>query len=153
MDPGGPSELTRPGTTVDELAEGDVAAVAALFRARTGRALDVSLVRSWSAGSPSVVAREGGALIGFALGRSFAPDVVELANVLVAEPRRRRGVGRALVRELERRAVLAGGRGAIVVTSRRSSPEGTHAAGFYERLGYRTMLDTGDTVVLGRCLP
>jgi len=47
-----------------------------------------------------IVAAVEGRLVGFAVARRTAPDEIEILNVAVDLPMRRRGIGRSLIREL-----------------------------------------------------
>jgi GNAT superfamily N-acetyltransferase len=86
-----------------------------------------------SADARLLVAESGGALVGYALGfdhRAFFANgrVAWLEELMVAEARRRRGVGRRLVRAFEAWARSRGCRLLGLATRR--------AAGFYTAIGY-----------------
>ena len=95
-------------------------------------------------------------MVAFFYGRPFAPDIVEMQNMLIAESHRRRGLGRVLVARIEEDLRQAGYRAAIGANSilhRGTTPERCMAArAFWVRMGWRIMLATGGSVVLVRWL-
>lgn len=141
------------------LALADLPAVGALFRAHSGRPADLELIGRWLDEAPGVAADEAGEMMGFAFCRRFAPDVAELANLLVASGNRGRGVGAALLAAIDEAAAAQGYRALVVVQSwlyRTSAGaaegsadghDGDHRSGLYARHGYREVLSTGPTVV------
>ena len=146
--------VAQVGLTVETLTHTDLSGLDALFQAHTGRQADLELLGSWIAGSPSAGARRGGELVGYLVTKRFAPDVTEIASLLIAPAERSEGIGSALVAHVERKCAAVG-TGAIVVASsagyatleERRSPRR-----MYERLGYRVLLATAQTEVLGRGL-
>lgn len=141
--------------TLAALGPADLPDVGRLFRAHTGRPADLDAIGSWLAAWPCSGARLDGALVGYLLCRSFAPDLAEIATFLVAPEARDRGVGTALIRHVEDDATARGLHGLIGVTSlgydvvgekRLSSP-------LFVRLGYRIVLATDQTQVFARSLP
>lgn len=148
------------------LAPDDLPAVGVLFLAHTGRPADLERIGRWLEEAPGAAAVEAGTLVGCAFCRRFAPDVAEVANLLVTPSHRGRGVGRALLAATEGAAAQAGYRAMIVVQSSlyRAGPGSSGAApgpgrtatdadpgvgrtGTYARHGYREVLSTGPTVV------
>jgi DNA-binding transcriptional MerR regulator len=79
-----------------------------------------------------LVAEEGGAVVGAAMGFASRGPEVTLRILAVAAGRRRRGIGRALLRAFEAGALRLGGT--------RVSLGADAEAGFYIRHGYQTML-------------
>ncbi|MDN5849501.1 MAG: GNAT family N-acetyltransferase [Nitrococcus sp.] len=79
----------------------------------------------------------GGALIGYACYGPIAPGSCEfdLYWIAVAPAGQRRGIGRALLRETERRARAAGAKTMLIDTAGRAQYAPTRA--FYEHMGYR----------------
>ena len=77
----------------------------------------------------AVFAREGGTIIGGAVGRTWGTEC-ELQQLWVAPEWRRRGVARELVQRFEARAIERGCTGAYLYTFSFQAPA------FYEALGY-----------------
>jgi GNAT superfamily N-acetyltransferase len=98
------------------------------------------------------VALDGGELVAFFYGRPFAPDIVEMQNMLVAASHRRLGLGRRIVEHAETALREAGFRAAVGANSvlhRGTTPERCMAArAFWLRMGWRIVLATGGSVVL-----
>ena len=140
----------RPG------APGDAVAVADLIRRENHRPADEAAIAVSLATAPSVVAVDGGALVAFFYGRPFAPDIVEMQNMLIAASHRRRGLGRAMVACIEDDLRTAGYRAAIGANSilhPGATPERCMAArAFWLRMGWRILLATGGSVILVRWL-
>lgn len=78
-----------------------------------------------------VVAVVGGNTAGFAVARRTAPDELEILNVAVDPPFRRRGVARKLIQQ-----VLAGHRGAVFLEVRQSN---LAARKLYHSIGFETI--------------
>jgi GNAT superfamily N-acetyltransferase len=134
----------------------DAPAIAELIRRENRRPADVEAIAASLASAPSVVAHEDGELVAFFYGRPFAPDIVEMQNMLVAGRLRGRGLGRRIVAVAEedlRRAGYRAAVGANSVLHRGTSPERCMAArAFWIRMGWRIALATGGSVVLVRWL-
>ena len=134
----------------------DAVAIADLIRRENNRPADAAEIAISLASAPSVVAVEGRELVGFFYGRPFAPDIVEMQNMLVAASHRRRGLGRKMVARTEDELLRAGYRAAIGANSvlhRGASPERCMAArAFWLRMGWHIALATGGSVVLVRWL-
>lgn len=130
----------------------DLPAVGALFAAHTGRPAHLDTLAGWIDSAPSAASVRGGKLVGYVVCRPFAPDLVELASFLVAPGWRDRGIGRSLVAHVEARAAASGHRGIVVVSSDGYATVGPKRSsrGLFERLGYRAIMETDLTVVLGR---
>ncbi len=134
----------------------DAAAIAELIRLENHRAADETQIALSLASAPSVVAEEGDELVGFFYGRPFAPDIVEMQNMLVAASHRHRGLGRTMVARAEEELVRAGYRAAIGANSvlhPGASPDRCMAArAFWLRMGWRIVFATGGSVVMVRWL-
>lgn len=140
--------------TIGPLIDPDLRAVGELFTGHTGRPADLEAMARWMADAPAAAARRGGMLIGYLIGKRFAPDVVELASLLVHPDHRGHGVAGALISEVEQLSVAQGYAGAVVVTSsgyQTLKPKAA-TAGLFERHRYRPVLSTAITTVLGRNL-
>ena len=142
--------LLRPGRP------GDAPAIADLILRENQRPADTDAIAASLASAPSVVALEGDELVAFFYGRPFAPDIVEMQNMLVAERHRARGLGRKIVGRAEddlRRAGYHAAVGANSVLHPGTSPERCMVArAFWIRMGWRIALATGGSVVLVRWL-
>lgn len=134
----------------------DAPAVAALIRRENRRPADEAAIAASLASAPSVVAVDGDELVAFFYGRPFAPDIVEMQNMLIAGRLRRLGLGRRMVARLEDDLRAAGYRAAIgsnSVLHRNTTPERCMAArAFWLRMGWHIVLATGGSVVLVRWL-
>lgn len=134
----------------------DAEAIAELIRRENHRPADVEAIAVSLATAPSIVVLEGNEMVAFFYGRPFAPDIVEMQNMLIAASHRRRGLGRAMVARIEDDLRAAGYRAAIGANSilhRGSTPERCMAArAFWVRMGWRILLATGGSVVLVRWL-
>ena len=80
-----------------------------------------------------VVAREDGQALGCGALRSLGEPVVEIKRMYVRPAARGRGVGAAILADLEARAVALGFR----VVRLETGPLQPEAIGLYERVGYR----------------
>lgn len=143
-----------PGTHTERLTRAALDDVGVLFRSHTGRAADLATIGTWIDDWPCAGAWVDDELVGFLLCKSFAPDVAEIANLLVAPHWRDRGVGGALVAHAEALAVEQGITGMVGVTSVAYDVVGPKrlASPFYVRHGYRVVLETADTHVFARTL-
>jgi GNAT superfamily N-acetyltransferase len=134
----------------------DADAIADLIRRENHRPADAAAIALSLASAPGVVALDGNDLVGFFYGRPFAPDIVEMQNMLVASSHRRGGLGRRMVAAAEDELMAAGYRAAIGANSvlhLGTSPERCMAArSFWLRMGWRIALATGGSVVLVRWL-
>lgn len=142
--------VLRPGGPRD--AEG----IASLIERANRRPADTTQIGLALATAPSVVAIDGDELVGFIYGRQFAPDVVHLQNALVAPRWQRQGVGRQIFAMAEKALRDEGYRAAIGANSllhHGAIPQNCAAArSFWLRMGFRVLMATGGTVVLGKWL-
>lgn len=134
----------------------DAAAIAALIRRENHRPADEAAIAASLASAPSLVAVEDDELVGFFYGRPFAPDIVEMQNMLIAARHRGRGLGRRMVARTEQDLRDAGYRAAIganPVLHPGTTPERCMTArAFWVRMGWHIILATGGSVVLVRWL-
>jgi len=79
-------------------------------------------------------AREAGAVVGGAVGRTWGP-AAEIQQLWVDDAHRKRGVGERLVRAFEARAAERGCRSCYLETLSFQAP------GFYAKLGYRVVFE------------
>jgi ribosomal protein S18 acetylase RimI-like enzyme len=152
-----PSPAAVPAVTIRRGVPADAPAVAALIRRENHRPADEDAIARSLSAAPSVIAEDEGEVVGFFYGRPFAPDIVEMQNMLVAERFRGRGLGRRMVDVTEDMLRAAGYRAAIGANSilhRGTSAERCMAArAFWLARGWRIALATdGGSVVLVRWL-
>jgi GNAT superfamily N-acetyltransferase len=103
---------------------------------------------------PSAIAQATGCgLIAFAFTTTFAPDILELANILVDSNWRNHDIGSQLLQVVEE---LAKERfnAIILVNSMLYSTVGKKrpATEFYRRAGYESILQTSDSLVFSKSL-
>lgn len=132
----------------------DVPRIGELFTEHTGRKPDLATFEGWIEHHPSTGVEIGGQLVGFVVTCRFAPDVLEVTNVLVTPGHRGEGLARAMFAAVEADAVTRGYRSVIVAPSQLNVTVGERAdaATFYERLGFRVVHDTPDTVIVVKSL-
>jgi GNAT superfamily N-acetyltransferase len=145
-----------PGVRMRAGLPADAGRIADLIVRENRRPADRVAIAVSLATAPSIVAFDGDEMVAFFYGRPFAPDIVEMQNMLIAGSHRRRGLGRALVARIEDDLRQAGYRAAIGANSilhRGTTPERCMAArAFWLRMGWHIMLATGGSVVLVRWL-
>ena len=134
----------------------DAGAIVDLIRRENHRPADEEAIAASLGSAPSIVAEEDGRLVAFFYGRPFAPEIVEMQNMLVADGHRRRGLGRRMVARVEEDLRAAGFRAAIGANSvlhPGTTPERCmRARAFWVRRGWHIVLSTGGSVVLVRWL-
>jgi GNAT superfamily N-acetyltransferase len=131
----------------------DASQIAALYEEGSGRQLSVERVTSHLAERPSAVASIEGRLVGFGFCLPFAPDIVELGNIFVAEEARGQRVGALLLAEIERQASQRYD-SMIAVNSMLyvGVPGKRPADTFYLRAGYENIWSSADTRVFAKKL-
>ncbi|TQL59244.1 acetyltransferase (GNAT) family protein [Oryzihumus leptocrescens] len=118
-----------------------------MYRNELSREPHADRVAAQLATFPSAVAEDGGSLVGFCYTVNFAPDVLELANIVVAENRRNEGLGGILLQHVESQAAqtFAG----IILVNSDLYPQGKTvkrpATDFYHKHGYRILTATAGT--------
>jgi GNAT superfamily N-acetyltransferase len=136
--------------TVRSGSAADASAIHALALAELERSPPLSRLQDVLARFPSVVAYEDDALRGFVFGVALSPDILEMGNLLVAEPHRNAGLGTRLMEAFEDaarghyRAIIAANSALWSI----AGGEKRSAASLYERHGYRPIYSTPDTVVM-----
>lgn len=141
-------------TRVTDLGQRDLPAIGALFAEHTGRQADLDVLGSWIRSWPAAGAYRDDTLVGYAICKSFAPDIAELASLLIHPSERGRGLGSSLVRSVEEAGVGRGLHAMVAVTSTAYDVQGVKASArpLYERLGYAVLLETPSSSVMGRSL-
>jgi GNAT superfamily N-acetyltransferase len=128
----------------------DAAAIEALALAELERSPPLGRLTHVLARFPSVVAHEGDEMRGFVFGVALAPDILEMGNLLVAEPYRNAGLGTRLMEAFEDaargryRAIIAANSTLWSIAGGEKRP----AVSLYERHGYRPIYSTPDSVVM-----
>ncbi len=125
----------------------DSESIAELHRAETGRQPYTTGIFGQVANFPSAVAFDGSKMIAFALSQQFAPDILEITDLLVSRSHRNTGVGTAILAHLEKQAY---GQYASLILCNSilyEAPGKRLASGFYERNGYFPAHETGNTTV------
>jgi len=134
--------------------DGDLPAIFALFRDELGREPTPALTTVWVRDFPSAVAEDDEALVGFAYAKRFAPDVLELANIVVSADRRGAGLGQLLLAHVEATAVAD--YGGIILTNSDLYADGKTAkrpaTAFYLRAGFELLAATAATRMFYKAL-
>lgn len=134
----------------------DAHAIARLVVRENTRPADVDEIARYLDLAPSVVAVQGGEIVGAIYCRPFAPDILEWRNSLVATSRRRLGIGRRMVQRLEQDSARAGYRALIGVNCWRrqgSTRERASAArAFWKAMGWTIVFATDGSAVLAKHL-
>jgi GNAT superfamily N-acetyltransferase len=129
----------------------DANGIRACYLEGSGRALDLNRLAGYISEYPSAVAMEDDQTAGFAFCMHFAPDIIQLGNLFVADRYRSQGIGAALVRAVESQAASRFD-SVIVVNSMlyEGVPNKRPATDFYLKLGYSVLLSTGPTNIFGK---
>jgi GNAT superfamily N-acetyltransferase len=133
----------------------DIPQIAGLFRAELAREPDIPKIASWVGQYPAVTAcTPDGTLVGFCYSNSFAPDIIELDNILVARTWRNQQIGARLLLAFEQCAAEHF-KGIILVNSMLYKTAGAKrpAVTFYLRHGYTVALQTEASCVFVKPLP
>ena len=103
---------------------------------------------------PAFAAFQGDELVGFITLTSFAPDIVELYNIYVAEGFRSKGLGFQFVNRIEDALRVNGYKGIISVNSDGYMVYGEKrdASDFYQRNGFSLITRTDVTRVFYKAL-
>ena len=89
---------------------------------------------------PSVIATCANRIVGFVYSQRFAPDILELCNIVVAAERQSQGIGKRMLRAFEH-AAASRWSSIIVINSSwyKSRSDMARAGRFYETSGYSTI--------------
>lgn len=116
-----------------------------LHRAILRRAtLPTEYLRALIDQNPAFLAVVEAETVGFVYTRRFAPDILEVLNIVVAQDFRNHGVGAALLRAVEEAARPEFA--AVILSNSRlhaGTPGKRDASAFYLRNGYRLLYSTG----------
>ncbi len=138
--------------TVRDAAARDAERIVQLHARELEREIGLDRVRRCVSAYPSVAAEMDGRLVGFAYGDAFAPDIVRLANLLVASDLRGLGLGQRMLGAFEMSARPSYGAVILVNSLLYPAPEKRTAVPFYERAGYRQLFETEASAVLAKTL-
>ena len=139
-----------------EIADGsriDVENIIRLYQDGSGRELKARRLTGYVESLPSAVAYNSERIIGFAFCTPFAPDIVELGNIFVADSFRNQGVGAKLLKLVESRVAMRFH--SIVLCNSmhyRGIPNKRPATQFYLRQGYQQIWSTGATICFAKQL-
>ena len=132
-------------------AVGDADAIATFVREQMARPQRAADLVPYLEDYPSCVAHRGGELVGFAYCGSFAPDILELRNLVVRRGARRQGVGSALLAMIEE---VAWAHAAAIVLVNSDLYAGhdfnVDARRFYEANGYTLVFRTDASRVFAK---
>jgi GNAT superfamily N-acetyltransferase len=132
----------------------DVPDITRLFGDEIGSPPVVELLRQHVEEYPSIVAEADQMFAGFILTRTFAPDICEVANMLVAPRLRSRGVGAKMLGALE--SLLPVSVTALILGNSMlwptASGEKRSAEPFYSRHGFAVAFRTSHSVVMAKTL-
>lgn len=147
-----------PGIAIRRARPEDRAEIMALYARENCRHMDADRIRRRLEQLPAIVAHEDDELVGFIHARRFAPDVVELSQMVIASRLRGLGLGTAMVAAMEGALVDAGFRAAVFSNSwlhPGNTPDASRRArAFWRRRGYWEVLETegGVTAVYAKRL-
>lgn len=139
-----PSLLVLPSTS------DDAQAVCDLALQELGRTLSLSRVSALLSAYPGALAWKDEQPVGFVFGSGASPDIIEMANLLVAHEVRREGIGARLVEAFEEQArkrfcAVLVSTSTLWLAHNQQKPS---AVPFYRRLGYRVIYETDHTALL-----
>lgn len=156
--PARPAQSAPSGITIRPARAEDRGEIMMLYDRETCRHMDADRIRRRLEQLPAIVAHEGNELVGFIHARRFAPDVVELSQMVISTRLRGRGLGSAMAAAMERALVDAGFQAAVFSNSwlhPGNTPENSRRArAFWRRQGYWEVLETdgGATAVYAKRL-
>lgn len=129
----------------------DVDEIAALYEDELRRPADRGRLTDLIAGHPAAVTRgEAGRLTGFCYCERWAPDVIEVLNILVDPCEQSRGAGASMLALVEAESARLGFAAVVAVNSSLYPPmrhEFRDGTAFYTRNGYRLAFQTAATNV------
>ena len=133
-------------------APSDAERLSAMIARELEREISADSIRPRLVDHPSRVAENGEEIVGFVYCQRFAPDLLEVANVLVTRSQRDRGLGSRLLTTLEE-AVTPEIGGLVLVNSDLSrGPGGRRPDALYVRCGYRLVFETAVSRVFAKRL-
>ncbi|MGH9917969.1 MAG: GNAT family N-acetyltransferase [Nitrososphaerales archaeon] len=134
------------GVTIRVASDEDVDDIAEVFARELGRPPDKQRIQKLMTEFPAAVAENGEEIVGFVYTTDFAPDILELANIVVKRGWRNRGLGHRLI-ELVESAAQSQFEAVILVNSMLYPIVGDKwpATRFYEAQGYEILFETSES--------
>lgn len=136
-----------------KIALDDVESVAALHESQNERPADRSYIRRCVADFPSSLCLVDHRMVGFAYGRSFAPDILLLTNLLVDARHRGRGLGSWMLADIEQQAAFKWAYILLTNSELWHRPSRQSPLPFYAKNGYSVLFQTDHTSVLIKRIP
>lgn len=130
----------------------DLDAVAALFERENGCTSQRDFIAKCLEHYPCALALQDGHLQGFIYCQRFAPDILEIANLLVAEACRGMGVGSRLLAEVERLADTEWASLILVHSLLYPHPPRRSPADFYGKQGFTPIHRTSASTVYAKAI-
>lgn len=144
--------MDRPGIVIRPASPADLPAIAALFEEENGRAPNHAYIGACLESYPGAVAIEGDRLEGFIYCNHFAPDILEVANLMVDTAARGMGLGSRLLDEVEHLARGTWASLILVNSTLYEHPPRPSPAGFYLKQGFAVIHRTAATAVYVKAL-
>lgn len=144
--------MREPGIIVRPAVRADLPAIAALFEQENGRAPNHAYIGDCLENYPSAVAEDGDVIAGFIYCNRFAPDILEIANLMVGETVRGTGLGTGLLEEVEQQARGKWASLILVNSTLYEHPPRPSPAGFYLKRGFALIHQTAATAVHAKAL-
>lgn len=133
---------------IRKLIDSDISVINKLFKNFSGYGV-TDKVNSHIKNFPSVALIIEGNIVGFAYCSSFAPDIIELANIFIQEEYRNGNNGSLILKEIEKQAKDQDKEGIILVNSMgySHSEKKRSAKNFYLKNDYELLKTTEQTLV------
>lgn len=131
----------------------DIEAMAKLIRTELEREPNTPYMKEClEKGYPSIVMRDGERMIGFVYGHRFAPDIIEVSNVLIARDYRNKDLGSRMLSQFEELASEKWKSAILVNSTLYEGVDKRPATNFYQKNGYELAHSTGETNVFVKAL-
>lgn len=142
------------GVVLEPIEPPDVAELVRLYRTYRRSTYTIEKITELISTFPAYCLKANGKIIAFCYTSEFAPDIIEISSLLVAQDWRNKGLGSKLLSATESEARQRGYDAAILSNSLlyETLESKRRATTFYERLGYREALRTANTTVFVRAL-
>lgn len=147
------NSMAIPDITLSRIMTTDLTEVVDLYRTYRPGGPKGDRLKNEIRSHPSVKACCGSKLIGFAYCYSFAPDILELANIFVDQRFRGAGIGEQLLRAICEEATKSY-RGVIAVNSllHRTTEPKSRPDSLYLRCGFEVIFQTDQSTIFARSL-